>query len=161
MKATKVLFNFYKNRIRAQELLKQLLDSQKEALLLNNVDKVHAIANEQLGHLETIQKLENDWQKFLQSNFEAHQLATPPIPFTEVFNLSDRENQQLRRLDYHFKTVLQEVSALKDSNHLLMQRSLTFVQRLVKGIVEGARNTSVYGPSLKSAIANVVINRRI
>ena len=161
MKASLILFDFYKKRIRSQALLKQLLEQQKETLLANNIDRVQAIANEQLAHLKAIQKLEIDWQNFLKSHFEAHQLTAPPIPFTEVFELTEKENQQLRRLDYRFKAVLRDVSALKDSNQLLMQRSLSFVKKLVKGIVESNRDTGVYGPSLKSAAANVIINRRM
>ncbi len=161
MKASLVLFDFYKKRIRSQALLKQLLEQQQETLLANDIDRVRVIANEQLTHLKTIQKLEIEWQNFLKSNFEPHQLAASPIPFTEVFKLKDRENQQLRRLDHQFKAILKDVSALKKSNQLLMHRSLSFVQKLVKGIVESNRDTGVYGPSLKSAAANVIINRRM
>jgi len=161
MKASLILFDFYKKRIRSQALLKQLLEQQKETLLANDIDQVQAIANEQLTHLESIQKLEIEWQNFLKSHFEAYQLTTSPIPFTEVFRLTDRENQQLRRLDHRFKAVLRDVSVLKNSNQLLMQRSLSFVKKLVKGIVDSTRDTGVYGPSLKSAAANVIINRRM
>lgn len=161
MNSRAFVLDLFEKRVQAQLKLKTSLERQQKALQANELQKVHELAAEQVAQLEAIQLLETTWQDFLADHFEPQQLTNPPIPLIQHFNFSEKEGQKIRQLQEQLRETLTEISELKDTNRVLMERSLAFVHGMLQGILDIARGSAVYTPRNKKVPANVLINRKL
>ncbi len=155
------VLDLFEKRVQAQVKLKASLERQQKALQANELQKVHEFAAEQVAQLEVIQLLEMTWRDFLADHFTPQQLANPPIPLIQALKFSEKEGQKLLRLQEQLQETLAEISGLKDTSRVLMERSLAFVHGMLQGIVDVARGSAVYAPRKKKTPANMLINRKL
>lgn len=155
------LLHLLEQRVQLQEDLKSSLSKQQSLLVNNQMTEINEVVGEQLAILETIQEYENAWQQLLLSKFSPEEMAMRPLPVTERFSLSETESMQAKRLQDQLKTILKDVAELRETNRLLMNRSLSFIRGLFRSIVDTADSGAVYRKDQKSKAANVLIDRTL
>jgi ABC-type uncharacterized transport system permease subunit len=161
MKHSVELLYLLEKRLQLQKELKELLLKQQHTLVQNQAKELNDVTGEQLMLLETIFSVEQSWQQLLSKYFTAEELANPPIPITQRFELTPAEQGKYRRLHEQLVALVKEVGELRDTNRMLMNHSLNFIRGLFCSIADHADNKAVYHKNQKKTPSNILIDRTL
>lgn len=155
------VIDLYQKRIDAYNELRKLLLRQQFALVNREIINVGVLAEEQLQYLEKISEQEASWQNYLKQFFRPQPMYPPTADFVSQLQLSETERQQFRRLRSKLSKLLEEIREFKETNQLLLENSLSFVQAVLRNITDGGEDRHIYNPRKKHAASRSLINKTL
>lgn len=157
----RTLHQFYQKRIGVYTELKELLTQQQQALLENDAEKIRRITTMQLTCLENIQQQETAWLTFLKEVYGTDDLSRLPSNVLSGFQLPETQANTLRQHQQQLRGLLQDIAELKESNQVLVENSLGFINTLLSHITEGIQRKGVYQPGKKTVAQTGLVNRTL
>ncbi len=155
------VLQFLRRRIRAYQDLRQVLQEQRQALVANDIAQTQDFSQKQLALLEQINECESSWREYLKKHIKGDELPKSYEACLEMLRLSEKSERQARRLYAQLRTILEELAELKQTNQMLMESSLAFVQTLLSNITGKLHQQGVYQPGRKSPGPSALLNKRL
>lgn len=135
-----------KKEYKQYHLLKEKAEEKREIIMENDIEKLASILMEEEKIINSINELEEDRHKYLESVAEKNNISTEKELSFEKFIklLSPGEKEELKKLRNQFLDLLSDLEEINEGNRKLILDSLQINNRSLQIIRQATNKSKIY-----------------